>query len=281
MRSLPTPSTTCREVIELCAKSVRATDLKNRLSQAEPMISAAEKEYRIRGEIASLFSTPKTSSVGRFLTGKEMERVYNNTFVKSSKTRHIYSQLKKNCVNDICPLCGQGTVRQLDHYLPITEFPTYGITPLNLIPACSDCNKFKLAYHPKTAEDQTLHPYFDNLDKDQWLIGTVVESHPASIRFIVKPPAFWDTITTSRVTNHFNIFKLGALYGTHAAVEMNNMRFVLKQMESCNDSAKVISEYLRNRAESCAQVNQNSWQRATYEALSNSQWFCSGGFNYR
>ena len=280
MRNLTPPSTTCSEVIEQCNKSIRAIDLKNRLTQAEPFISSAEKEYQTHGENASLYSIPTTSGVNGFLTGKEMERLYNNTFVRSSKTRNIYSRLKKNCVNDICPLCGQGTVRQLDHYLPITEFPIYGITPLNLIPTCSDCNKFKLAYHPKTAADQTLHPYFDNLDNDRWLFALVVESQPASIRFIVKPPTLWDTITTNRVTNHFSIFKLGALYGTHAAVEMNNMRFILKKMESSNDSENVICNYLRDRADSCAQVNQNSWQRATYEALSNSKWFCSGGFNY-
>jgi len=42
--------------------------------------------------------------------------------------------------------------------------------------------------------------------------------------------------------------------------------------------AKRISKHLRERAESCAQIHKNSWQKATFDALADSDWFCSGGF---
>lgn len=279
MRKLPRPTLTGADALNLCASpGVRDQDLKDRLLHARSIIEAAEKKYVDHGEAAQLHSIRGTKSVGRHLSGKQMERVYNGTFVKSSKTRSSYAKLKKACVNDICPLCGQGTVRQLDHYLPITGFPVFGLTAVNLIPACSDCNKNKLVHVPTSEGEQTIHPYFDNVDKEQWLFAKVVESTPAAVIFEVRVPDSWSEVNEERIRTHFRIFKLGPLYATHAAVEINNMRYALKKMAIAPDSVHRISEHLRERAESCAQVYENSWQRATFDALADSEWFCSGGF---
>ena len=278
MRSLPKPDVTSAEVLQLCAASIRDPDLKERLLQVEAVVEAAEELYREHGETAELLAIKGTKTVGGFVTRKEMERVYNGTFVKSSRTRSTYAKLKKACVNDICPLCGQGTVHQLDHYLPITSFPVYGVTAINLVPACSDCNKYKLIHVAANAGEQTIHPYFDEVDDEQWLFGEVVESTPPSVRFAVNPPDLWDAVQVERVKTHFRIYRLGALYATHAAVEISNMRHALKKMAATPGSAERIKRHLRERAESCAEVYKNSWQRATFDALADSDWFCSGGF---
>ena len=278
MRSLPKPDVTGAEVLQLCASSIRDPDLKERLLQAEAAVEAAEELYREYGEGGVLHAIKGTKNVGGFVTRKEMERVYNGTFVKSVKTRSAYAKLKKACVNDICPLCGQGTVHQLDHYLPITSFPVFGVTAINLVPACSDCNKYKLIHVPANAGEQTIHPYFDEVDDEQWLFGEVVESTPAAVRFAVTPPNSWDAVQVDRMKIHFRIYRLGALYATHAAVEISNMRHALKKMAATPGFAERIRQHLRERAESCAEVYENSWQRATFEALADSDWFCSGGF---
>ena len=278
MRSLPKPDVTGAEVLQLCASSIRDPDLKERLLQAEAVVEAAELIYREHGEGAVLHSISGTKSVGGFVTRKEMERVYNGTFVKSSRTRSTYAKLKAACVNDICPLCGQGTVHQLDHYLPITGFPVFGVTAINLVPACSDCNKYKLVHAPTTASEQTIHPYFDEVDNERWLFGEVVERTPAAVRFAVIPPDSWDAVQTERMKTHFRIYRLGALYATHAAVEISNMRYALKKMAATPGFPQRIGQHLRERAESCAQIYENSWQRATFDALADSDWFCASGF---
>lgn len=278
MRSLPKPDVSGAEVLQLCAASIRDPDLKERLLQVEAVVEAAEKLYWEHGEIAQLHAIKETKTVGGIVSRKEMERVYNGTFVKSSRTRSTYAKLKKACINDICPLCGQGTVHQLDHYLPITSFPDYGVTAINLIPTCSDCNKYKLIHVPENAGDQTIHPYFDEVDDEQWLFGEVVESTPAAVRFSVNPPDHWDAVQVERLKTHFRIYRLGTLYATHAAVEISNMRHALKKMAATPDFAERIRQHLRERAESCSEVYENSWQRATFDALADSDWFCSGGF---
>lgn len=278
MRRLPIPEVTGAEALRLCASSIRDPDLKTRLLRAEAIVEAAEEAYREHGDDACLHTIQGTHDVGD-VTGNEMERIYNGTFVKSVKTRSTYAELKKACVNDICPLCGQGTVHQLDHYLPITSFPVLGLTAVNLVPACSDCNKYKLVHVPSTAEEQTIHPYFDEVDDEQWLFGEVMESTPAAIKFKAEPPDSWDEVTAERIKTHFRIYRLGALYATHAAVEISNIRYALKKMAAMPGSAQQISQHLRDQAESRAQIHKNSWQRATYDALSGSEWFCDGGFN--
>jgi hypothetical protein len=279
MRSLPRPDITGAQALELCASSIRNGDLRDRLRLAVASVEAAEAEYAANGEVARLHTIVETNNVGGHVTGREMERVYNGTFVKSSRTRDAYAKIKKACFNDICPLCGQGTVKQLDHYLPITSFPVFGVTAINLVPACSDCNKYKLAPVPAAAAEQTIHPYFDAVDDERWLFGEVVEGAPAAVRFSVRPPTSWDAVKVERMRTHFRIYRLGALYATHAAVEIVNMRYALRKMAATAGFEQRIRQDLRGRAESCADVYKNSWQRATFDALADSDWFCAGGFD--
>lgn len=275
MRKLPHPDITGVSALKACASSIRDVDLKERLRQIEDTIDNFEEIYAAHGEVAELYLITGTDNINGLVTRDEMDRVYNNTFVKSVKTRSMYDKIKKACENDICPLCGQRTVFQLDHYLPISGFPVYGVTAINLVPACSDCNKLKLAHIPTTPGEQTLHPYFDDIEQERWLYATVL---PAALTFSVVPPPTWDALKAERVATHFRTFGLGVLYATHAAVEINNMRHSLTKLSIGPDSANAISAHLRERAESCAAAHLNSWQTATFDALANSEWFCSGGF---
>ena len=276
MRSLLKPKTTGAETLELCSSSIRDEEIKQGLQKSIPLVTQAELLYTSLGAESRLYSCCVVSNPD--LTYDLAKHVYEQTFVRSTKTRNIYANLKKGCSNDICPLCGQGTVSQLDHYLPIANFPIFGLSPINLVPACSDCNKKKLTHTPDEAGKQTLHPYFDNIDQDRWLFGAVVEEKPATVVFSIKAPSNWNDVKRARVATHFHIYKLDTLFAIHAAVEINNIRFELQNMAIGQDFPSQISEHLHECARSRAAVYQNSWQRATYEALAMSTWFCSGGF---
>lgn len=278
MRKLPQPIIQGVDTLKLCATSIRSIELKEKIKSIEKSVSNAEHEYRLRGALEELYLIDSHKNIQKCLTGKEMERIYNNTFVKSAQTRNIYDKIKKSCENDICPLCGQGTVNQLDHYLPISDFPIYGVSPINLVPACSDCNKNKLARWANTANEQTLHPYFDDIEQERWLYAEVIEMRPAAIRFYVKPPVQWGVTTHERIRTHFTTFGLASLYATHAAIEISNIRFSLQRLAQGIDYTQKISFHLKEKAESCMHARLNSWQSASYDAMANSDWFCSEGF---
>lgn len=278
MRRVPRPKLTATEALDLCISSVRDADLKRRLGLVRRKIANTEAEYLREGPRGRLYLLPESLVIGRSVTGEEMDTLYNSTFVKSAKTRAEYGKLKKSCANDICPLCGQRTVHQLDHYLPVSRHALLAVTAANLVPSCSDCNKSKLAHTARKASEQTLHPYFDDLEADRWLFAEVVQAS-ASLAFAVRPPATVSRINQARLQTHFKTFALGSLYSSHAGAEVADIKHHLARLSTRRGASARVRAYLEEQAASRANAHVNSWQTATYEALASSAWFCGGGFN--
>lgn len=278
MRRLNRPPYAARATLELCIESIQSEALTDRLELIAEAIEDAEAAYIENGDQQTLFSIPQTLGIDGHVSVAEMKRVYKDTFAKSVRTRDIYDQIKKLPPNDICPLCGQRTVSTLDHYLAQSLHSALAVTPINLIPACIDCNKAKLDAQPATAAEQTLHPYFDEADDGVWLFATVEESAPAALRFYPDPPDDWPELKRVRMINHFRKFGLGALYASHSAAELNNIRYGLQRIAE-RGTADDIKTDLQRRAESAEAAHINSWQTAMYFALAESEWFCEGGFS--
>jgi hypothetical protein len=277
MRKLPKPAFSVDDIVDDCVRSLQSTDLKTRLRNAKPTITAAAHGYNSRGALGELYLIAGGDAVDE-VSAVEMEKLYKQTFVKSKRTRPIYASLKKACRNDICPLCGQRTVHQLDHYLPVSRHPVLAVTPVNLVPACSECNKVKLAHGPANAKEQTLHPYFDDLTDVRWLFADVEKTQPVSMVFRASPTAGLSPVVTVRITGHFDMFNLGDLYASHAAEELSNIRYGLDLVASGIDAANDLRAHLQREAQSRSALYRNSWQTAMYEELAQSDWFCNGGY---
>ena len=166
----------------------------------------------------------------------------------------------------------------LDHHLPKARYPALAVTPINLVPACADCNRAKTDSIAKTREEQSLHPYFDDVEDESWLEAEVVEGAPAALRFYVRPPDTWDELKIGRVRYHFRLFNLAALYASHAAEELVGIRYRLTTLLDCGGGAGAVREHLQEEAESRGAIKANSWQAAVYKALANCDWYCDGGF---
>ncbi|QRM45805.1 HNH endonuclease (plasmid) [Rhizobium sp. BG4] len=277
MRALPKPPFGAMSALDACASSIRDTALKDRLLSSSTAIAAAEGDYSARGDTMSLFAIQGSGDVASLLTTSEMMRVYAGTFVRSKATRFLYDLIKSAPKNDMCPLCGQRTVSTLDHYLAQSIHPNLTIVPLNLVPACAECNKKKLDFQPQSEVEQGFHPYFDDFDDTQWLAAEVMETTPAAIRFFVVAPSHWTEAKAVRAYRHFTSFDLGTLYSSHSGVEISNIRYSL-EMVAAKGTPEDVRLTLLERAESARRVNLNSWQTATYQALADSYWYCNGGF---
>jgi hypothetical protein len=278
MRSLPKPTDDVRSVLDLCANNVRKRDFSTRLHSVSDIIEAAENDYEVKGENGSLFTIAEAESVAGIVTKKEMENLYTGTFSRQrSKVRPIYDKIKSAPRNGICPLCSQRVVTQLDHYLPKTRHPALAVTPINLVPSCSDCNKEKLALQPTTSSEQTLHPYFDEVDDEIWLSARVVENSPPAIVFSATPPNTWSTVKYDRVRYHFETLCLGSLYSSNAGAELINIRFSLMRVAE-RGGTENLKTHLAEQVEDRQTAERNSWQAAMYDALRKSNWFCEVGY---
>lgn len=278
MRTLAKPDFDARVTFELCAENVDDHELRDRLKSVADDIVAAEETYEDHGKQSTLYTIPESDSVGGKVTLAEMRELYKRTFSRLNKpARVIYDKIKGAAKHSICPLCGHRVVTTLDHYLAQSRHAAFAVTPVNLVPACSDCNKLKLAKQPPTAEDQTLHPYFDKLGDDIWLVATVEETDPPAVRFTAQPPAHWPDLKRNRLRKHFDSFEVGKLYAIQAAVELVNIRDRLLKRAQV-DSINGVRASLEEDASSRNAVERNSWQAAFYVALSESDWFCKEGF---
>jgi hypothetical protein len=278
MWKLEKPTMTSRQTYLACISRVRNAALRTRLGLITTDIVRASAEFESAASKARLHTLVTTNTVGGQVTKDEMSDVYTLRMAKmTGPGRSIYDELLAAPAHGRCPLCGQRTVSTLDHHLPKAYFPALAVAPPNLVPACSDCNKAKMDSLPETSEEETFHPYFDDIENDVWLRAEIIEMSPAALRFFVAPPDHWDETTAARAHRHFELLNLSYLYASHSAEELLNIRFYLSGLfaESGSDTVR---RHLLDKGASCAQARANSWQTATYTALAASEWFCAGGF---
>ena len=278
MIKLDRPDQGVGDVFTTCISRVRNTELKARLEGVLQAVIDASVEFDDAAAHTRLHQVEPEDMVGGLVTQAEMEAVYTQRMAKKGAPgRDVYDALLNSAPHANCPLCAHRTVSTLDHHLPKAHYPALAVAPLNLVPACGDCNKSKLASLPANASEETLHPYFDDIDGYQWLVAEVIHTRPAALRFFVNAPARWSNLLRSRVEGHFRMLGLGRLYSLEAADELLNIRHQLLTLHQ-SGGATLVQVELQDRAESCQNARRNGWRTATYRALADSDWFCDGGF---
>jgi HNH endonuclease len=272
------PTRSTLETFRTCIREIDNENLKGRLEQIEVTVVREGQVYDAAATNGQLHTLTRAKSIDDLVTVSEMSDLYKLQFSKQgSPGRGIYDELITATKNGRCPMCGQGVVSTLDHYLPKSRYPCLTVTPLNLIPACSDCNKKKLSSSPGAADEAILHPYFDDVEQDRWLGAETLEGKPAVVRFFVRSVERWDEVKQARMQRHFKTLKLAALYASNAADELQNLRLGLSRIFR-SGGVDGVQAHLRDAAESRAAVHVNSWQTAMYTALVGSDWYCRGGF---
>jgi hypothetical protein len=277
VRHISRPEHGARSTFELCANSIREDTFRLRLLSISDLIEVAESDYEAHATRTTLFEILPEDNIDNSVTRDEMDTIYKGHLSRlGSRSRYVYDAIRTSTRHGICPLCGHRQVATLDHYLAKSLHPIFAVTPLNLIPSCSDCNKAKLNRQPARASDQTLHPYFDNVANEVWLRATLIEGAPPAVMFRVSPPNCWSKLEFDRVSLHFRTFRLAELYSANAAQELAQIGYGLGKVAD-SSGANSVKLHLLDQAESRSAEEPNSWQAALYKTLAESEWFCNGG----
>ncbi|NDU85379.1 MAG: hypothetical protein G3H99_02050 [Ferrovum sp.] len=283
MRYLPPPTDenthafAADDVFETCVSMVKNLALQARLRTIRPDVETKAADYDAKAANKQLYLIQPHAQVGA-VSGDEMVKVYTLRMAqKASKGRPIYDRIMSAPMHRKCPLCGIGTVNTLDHYLPKTHFPVYSVTPNNLIPACSWCQKEKSEYYSTTESGQLLHPYFDDVDNEIWLAAEIVTGVPAGFRYFVSPPDHWILSAKERVAAHLKKLNLTVLFSSNAGSRLSEIRARLERLHQ-KGGADTVREYLYEELFSIEADHRNSWAAAMYRAAVVSDWFCAGGF---
>lgn len=280
MRSLPKPIFNTEEVFLTCISRIKNTDLKCRLVQGLTEVKNDATIFEEKANLSQLHQMPKKSIINENITKEELEKVYTYRMArKKAPGRFFYEKLRFSSNDGKCPFCGQRPASTLDHYLAKADYPTLVVTPTNLVPACKDCNFIKNSTFPTKSEEETLHPYFDDISENQWLYAEVIQTLPASLKYFIKPPDSATPLVSERVKYHFKMYELGELFASEAATELSDISYLMNKLfEKAGEES--VREHLKEIAESCLHNRKNSWKTAMYQALSNDKWYCSEGARY-
>lgn len=247
-----------------------------------------ETLYNSLGEKNELYNIPSEDiiniqpsaklgdTIRKNISSAEMIKVYDQFLVDKPDSikigRKVYDSILLSAENNLCPYCSHRDVKTIDHYLPKAEFIHFTVTPINLVPSCSDCNRDKLDNHNHNEEKMLLHPYFDNTSSIDWLKCKVNESiWPITFSYEVSED-ITDIILKSRISYQFNLLGLGKLYADNATREFyKRVKSLIKEYNSNPDNEAF--DFLNDNHESYRYDNPNSWQTKMFEALKSSEWF--------
>jgi possible EA31 gene protein, phage lambda len=198
---------------------------------------------------------------------KDLFDLYDKRLVRGKEPRKYYDQIMASPKLDKCPYCGFGQVATLDHYLPKSEFPIFSILPNNLIGCCRDCNTIK-----RNIVLNTIHPYYDDFTKTQWLFAKV-NWPKLTMEFFVDTKDINNALDKKKIEGHFSVYELAKRYAVKAASELNDLGI---EFGSKNLTKMDIEQELRIKFKS---KPINNWKTAMYQALCKDQCYCSGGYS--
>jgi hypothetical protein len=277
MRALPLPGVTSSDVMSLCLSGTADAALRSRLKAIGPNLEASAMTYDANALAERLDLMAQVVSVGA-VTKEELVALYSTHMsATGGAARAVYDQIRNAAPNKKCPLCGVGTVAVVDHHLPKAKYPDLSVVPANLVPACHFCNDTKKARYPRSAGEQTLHPYYDvRLLGSRWLRASIIPGTPVVITYSAHPPAAWTLIDRQRVQRHFVVCGLGTVFASNANDELGPLKTRLEKLEARGGAAAVQAHLIEETANHSARPN--SWQLSMYEALATDAWFTGGGF---
>lgn len=273
MRLIKKPELTHEEILKSCISNIDRKDLKDNILAELEFFNKSSEEYEKKAVSGRLSEISTHTDVNNKISKEEMKFLYGKLLTKGIPARDYYEKILHG--SKMCPFCGYRPAKTLEHYLPKSKFPTYAVDPLNLIPCCRDCNSIKLA-HVQAEMEETLHPYYDNVDGDQWLFAEIEEVREIGFKFYTKKPSNWSEKLYQKVNYHFLSFELSNIYSIYASSELSDQAYTLKSLYDLG-GPQVVRSRLFEFQTSAQKPYLNSWKSAMFEALANNVWFCSSG----
>ncbi|MEV0058297.1 HNH endonuclease signature motif containing protein [Nocardia sp. NPDC050718] len=201
---------------------------------------------------------------------------YNHTYPEKI-LEGLRNEVIRGAVRRLCPMCGQREASTLDHFLPKEIFPEYSIFPLNLIPACPECNTQKRSY---VGDHQTrlIHAYLDDLSNCPSVLYSDIEVFDDGPVITFSPNEHLPDSIYTRVKKQFEVLKLSACYSWASVTELIQ-RSDTFEADYKDGGAELVAAEAREHSEYLSRkFGRNYWMASLYEGVSRSRDFCDGGW---
>lgn len=247
----------------------------------KPHLLRKEEEYFSQGSQGTLHSLRESLTNAGQKTF--LKKLYTDKLAhKDGCCRAFYDKIKVQAA-DICPYCEVGCITTMDHFLPKSEHPTFSITPINLVPACSDCNHFKHDKCPTTSSDAFVHPYFDDIEQDIWLCANL-DFERGIVYYTACPSTTFSREMRKKIINTFYGLHLDHIYNLKGNSHLSYLKDFLKTHFKLISSIpflgrKLFFRYLQSVYQAYSRIAVNSWETALYRTLSTTpDYYNNGGY---
>ena len=114
----------------------------------------------------------------------------------------------------------------------------------------------------------------------RWLAVEVHENNEPYVTFKVGAGASLKGVRLKRVKNQFRKLKLGVIYSGLAVNELRAIDWSLSGVHE-RGGGNAVREHLKDVAKSAIESKYPvEWKVALYKGLSQSEWYCDGGFKF-
>lgn len=256
--------------------------LRKRLQTIEDTLVSGESEYIEKARSVQLYTINEHDKVlekdgETVITAAEMKALYNQDFVSKPGSRDIgrdmYDYLKSLALEKFCPYCSVSRVKTLDHYLPKGKYPTYAITPANLVPSCRDCNTEKETATSNTLDEMFIHPYFEDVNNINWLNAEMEKNiWPISFNYGFDMRDQKNITIINRIRHQLETLDVIGGYNDRAN---RQFRYRVRDIQRNYSTGGIegLKDFLEESEESCRKAELNSWEACMYRAILDSDWF--------
>ncbi|MDU1855817.1 MAG: HNH endonuclease, partial [Clostridium baratii] len=212
-----------------------------------------------------------------------MKKMYSSRF-SNKQYKNIYKFYQEiRSKEKYCPYCNVPTreVRQVDHYLPKSNFPGLALVVKNLVPICKDCNEVKGNYYSLDKENQLIHPYYDieMIDAFEYIECSIIEKTDIGFQFSIKKLDSWSDIFYKRVVFHFKKLKIDEIYLSDFIAEYDIYIDELKKCYEILNTKDAIKMLIEKKVETYYDKKIMPWRYAGFKSLLESKWFFETFFN--
>lgn len=236
---------------------------KTALGYLDKVVDVSEKyEDYVPRDIDSLPSYKITAS-----DVKKIKNVYTQKFAKQGEIGRVYYDAIMANAKGRCPICGGNKLKNLDHFLPKSEYPLLCVTPANLIPVCRDCNFDKGTYFDTNYYLLPFNPYFDDME-DIWLECDVkfISDGTVEVKYRNGFDKSADYNKWIKYETHLKVYELDKTFYPRAVDDIEYGKYGDQDL-LFNCGKPEVKKALLDRKKSCERYDANSWKAALYREL--------------
>lgn len=276
MKSLAVPTIDHRTLYEVCATQTGSVGDRQILLDMTDRIVAAGEAYAEAAAIGRL------DAVSRIAMSGDEERLLQSFYERRMQStrgvgRYAYDEIKSSVPR--CPLCKEGEIYEVDHFLPQNNFCDLNVLPINLVPICHPCNHIKLQTLPVSRDAYFIHPYFDKLPLDvQWLFADldVIEGGPVLSFWVDLDEATYGSLAR-RLSYHFATLKLASRFKELSASVLAVLQDAISQ-HLTRLGPVGMADHFRSEGDRFLRIHGNCLEAAAHHAAASSKAYCQGAF---